>query len=553
MRWPPTRMHFISFSILFLLSWVAASGASPLFRRRDSSPEKRRRSYDVPIMRRSSPRGPIKRDGIAGSIGIGDNSDLLYTIPIEIGQTTAVVNLDTGSNDLWVLSAACETALCLKSTVTRYPAPPLSASNTSVTMLYGDSTTGTYASGPVIQDVVTVAGISLPDQVFASIDNTTNPTISSGSSGICGLGFPSGSEVLNAVVNQQFDNPSNNNDLVKSFSTYGPVLSRAAMYGELEDPMFSITLQRDTVEIGGKGVLSVGKLPDGVDNSSITWVPVRLYTTAQGGMEPPTTLPHEVYPLRWEIEIDGVYLDGNKLPDSTIAGATKTVSALIDTGNSLIRGPSDVVNNILTTVSSSYAANSQNSPTLPCLSSHTLAFMIGGKLFKVNPLDFISPSQAGDDQTCVADNVVATDPPSVGSLFSWSLGDPFMKSTVVAFHYGNLTNPSVDPPRIGLLSNVPDDTSGLLSQAVQDAKTNGGNFESTIDFAPTASAAAAPQVTITGSAIPTASFSPGAKSALGSQATDLSKPKQSSASLSQFIFPSGLLPSTLVFVMLLWL
>ena len=50
-------------------------------------------------------------------------------------------------------------------------------------------------------------------------------------------------------------------------------------------------------------------------------------------------------------------------------------------------------------------------------------------MFPVDPRDFISASN-GDTSTCVADRVVATDAPSKGSLFSWSLGDPFLKSCV---------------------------------------------------------------------------------------------------------------------------
>lgn len=47
---------------------------------------------------------------------------------------------------------------------------------------------------------------------------------------------------------------------------------------------------------------------------------------------------------------------------------------------------------------------------------------------------------------------------------------------LVAFHYGNLTNPSQDPPRIGLLSTVPSNDQELLKQAVDAAAHDGGNF-----------------------------------------------------------------------------
>ena len=102
----------------------------------------------------------------------------------------------------------------------------------------------------------------------------------------------------------------------------------------------------------------------------------------------------------------------------------------------------------------------------------------------------------------VASNVVATDPPGFGALFQWSLGDPFFKrcslsavisehlltrhpqppfffisSNIVTFHYGNLTNPSQDPPMVGIKSIVPNNAAQLLQQAVQQAQANGGNFE----------------------------------------------------------------------------
>ena len=54
-------------------------------------------------------------------------------------------------------------------------------------------------------------------------------------------------------------------------------------------------LQRDVIDISGtNGAFTIGKLPDGIDNSSLTWVPVRLYTTQDGGLDPPSFAPNEV-------------------------------------------------------------------------------------------------------------------------------------------------------------------------------------------------------------------------------------------------------------------
>ena len=106
-------------------------------------------------------------------------------------------------------------------------------------------------------------------------------------------------------------------------------------------------------------------------------------------------------------------------------------------------------------------------------------------MFPIDPRDFVSQNKANDATTCVASNIVSTDAPSFGALFSWNLGDPFLKSNMVVFYYGNLTHPSVDPPRIGFMSLVPDNDDALLKEAVEDAQDNGGNFDSKVDAAPT--------------------------------------------------------------------
>jgi len=244
-------------------------------------------------------------------------------------------------------------------------------------------------------------------------------------------------------------------------------------------------LQRDMIDVSGSnGALTIGKLPDGIDNSSLTWVPVRLYKPGDGGMNPPTFAPDEVYPFRWEVPIEGVTLDGQQLPASNLSGSGSTLSALIDSGNSVIRGPQDVVDVIRKKISSASALNPNAEPTFPCAVPHDLAFQIGGKTFPVDPRDFMKQGIPNDATVCVA-NIVPTDPPSRGVLFSWSLGDPFFKSNLVAFYYGNLTYPSADPPRIGFLSMVPNNANSIVQSDVAKALANGGNFASTFQFAPT--------------------------------------------------------------------
>ena len=113
-----------------------------------------------------------------------------------------------------------------------------------------------------------------------------------------------------------------------------------------------------------------------------------------------------------------------------------------------VNGSADVVQTLLKKVSSS---KDLSQPTLPCSTPHNLTFQIGGKPFSVSPQDFVIQS---DSSTCVA-NVEDISAPSNGSLFSWSLGQPFLRSNLVVFYYGNFSHPSFDPPpRMGFVSLV---------------------------------------------------------------------------------------------------
>lgn len=84
-------------------------------------------------------------------------------------------------------------------------------------------------------------------------------------------------------------------DALASFATNGPLLSRLILTGALSSPIFAISLQRDTVDIGGnQGILSIGELPAGIAAENLTWVPLRGYTVAEGGLPAPDDSPNEV-------------------------------------------------------------------------------------------------------------------------------------------------------------------------------------------------------------------------------------------------------------------
>ncbi|KIJ93822.1 hypothetical protein K443DRAFT_377715 [Laccaria amethystina LaAM-08-1] len=481
----------------------------------------------LPIVRQVTEASELRRRGLTSAIGLGDFVDIRYNVLISIGGTTTPLLLDTGSSDLWVFSDKC-TQGCLSSQ-SAYPQASFQYSGVDAKLFYGDSNFITAASGMIGKDTVNLAGLMLQDQYFVAVNLTNTSLGKTGSSGIFGLGFPVISEVSFKLWNQSRSSistkrqvtedtpilPSNNKfgtrffnfrrikfpslsdyfpspgeqtqqtsskfsspmtTILPSWSVFGPLLTRFVTAAQLTLPMFTVTLQRDSIQVGGNaGMLSIGEMPSGVSKDSLTWVPIRAYPYTQGGLPAPPDSPNEVYPLTWEVALDDVYLDGEKLPRSTLSSPSITLSALIDTGNPGLAGPADVVRNI----QSKLAPNGN----FPCSEPHTIAFSIGGKLFPVDPRDFIEQSFEGNAAECTG-LLQSTDSPSFrGYQFSWSLGVPFLKSVLAAFYFGNITYPSHDPPRMGFLSTVPQDAASRLVSAVAAVQT-GDNFPYISEAAP---------------------------------------------------------------------
>ncbi|KAF5391271.1 hypothetical protein D9757_001965 [Collybiopsis confluens] len=550
---------------------------------------------------------PREQQDSGRQIYLTDFLDVTYSIDIEVSGVELTVIVDTGSSDFWMISDTCNLSTCarlprqsgndpqLYPESSSYTHPNVSESDfrstyLAASLLYGDSRTGTQASGVIGSSNVKI-GTSpadlpvLKSQYFAAINNTNTSVLETGCVGILGLGFPLHSVLLLEVFQKDhpefeastgrnhlglrspkssseqtafysrrtFPNLSGFNKrllaqtpatkrlatlnrgkidhdedfrrrqtfcgqsevnstttpwaprLLSTLNVYGPPVwrlvtntanSSCAAQTDHKDtqtfvmaPMFTVSLQRDINSENddiNTGVLTIGGLPPDTNENEFTWVDVRRYGVQDGGLQGGAGLEDEVYPITWEIPIDDVFFDGTKLPRSALVDPQIGVTGLIDTGNSLIRGPPDLVQHIVDLVE----GNSQN-PS--CMTPHTLAFRIGGAMFAVDPRDLFWESKNGTD--CHL-NVVPTDVPmrsdagsgQRGYLFSWNLGDPFLKrlgsttlyhaplstgfcgSVWAAFYYGNTTHPSVDPPRIGLKSTafkviIHPDVSNPLPQA----------------------------------------------------------------------------------------
>lgn len=433
-----------------------------------------------------------------------------------------VVAADTGSSDLWVLSDTCLQGC--DGVEKLFPQTTLRSANLSLVLRYGDSRTGTFASGLVGFDTVSLGTVAIKNQSFAAMNRTNTTFSNEGVAGILGIGFPISryvtrflekvnlSKNVNSVITSRLirlavnttssttlEQRSNNQHLAYDFlpgsydsrrqtfpsiseilgipstesrhvtrqsispsvlrilagwNTLGPFVPRLIAERALPEPQVAITLQRNTIDIGGNfGMLSIGELPVGVKSSDLTWVSLRNYSDALGdilnqavstsevsssvsvgGDIPDSHCHFQVYPITWEVMVDNVYLDGESLPMSTLTPSSIGLSALVDTvsasvvpllvsfmaqGNSLLRGPEDIVSLIRQKMGPS--------GRFRCAEPHNLSFEIGGKLFPVDPRDFAIQALVGNTELCVP-ALTATDAPRVGGyLFSWSLGVPFLK------------------------------------------------------------------------------------------------------------------------------
>ncbi|XP_019187598.1 PREDICTED: cyprosin-like [Ipomoea nil] len=238
-------------------------------------------------------------DSDEGIVSLNNYLDAQYYGEISIGsppQNFTVV-FDTGSSNLWVPSSKCYLSIAC------YFHSKYKSSKSSTYTQIGKSCSITYGSGSISgflsQDDVQLGDLLVKDQVF--IETTSEPSLTfiiAKFDGILGLGFQEIS-VENVV----------------------PVWYNMVEQGLVDEPVFSFWLNRDpNAEVGGELVFG------GVDPNHFkgehTYVPV----TQKG---------------YWQIDL-GDFLIGNSSTGYCEGGC----AAIVDSGTSLLTGPTAVVTEI---------------------------------------------------------------------------------------------------------------------------------------------------------------------------------------------------------------
>merc|ERR1712054_478384 len=125
----------------------------------------------------------------------------------------------------------------------------------------------------------------------------------------------------------------------------------------------------------------------------------------------------------WEIALDGVKMGSDSV--------SQTKSAIVDSGTSLVAGPTAEIKAITDKLGASSIMGKEY--TVDCSKSlPDLSFTLGGKDYTLKQADYILQQQGS---TCVLGLMGVDVPAPRGPL--WILGDVFMRKYYVQFDWGN--------------------------------------------------------------------------------------------------------------------
>ncbi|XP_003410316.1 cathepsin E [Loxodonta africana] len=312
--------------------------------------------------------------------------DTEYFGAISIGSPSQnfTVIFDTGSSNLWVPSVYCTSQAC--QTHPRFY-PSQSSTYSSLGSPFSISYGTGSLSGIIGTDQVSVEGLTVIDQQFGeSVKEPGQTFVDSAFDGILGLGYPS---LAVGGVTPVFDN---------------------MMAQNLVDlPMFSVYMSSDPA--GGMGSeLIFGGYDHSHFSGSLNWVPV----TKQG---------------YWQIALDNIQVGG------TVMFCSEGCQAIVDTGTSLITGPSNNIKQLQRAIGAEpengeYAVECVNLNVMP-----DVTFTINGVSYTLSPTAYTLLDSADGMNFCSSGFQGLDIQPPAGPL--WILGDVFIRQFYSVFDRGN--------------------------------------------------------------------------------------------------------------------
>jgi len=330
--------------------------------------------------------GAIAREhGLVGGTGkvvIQQMEDAQYYGPLTVGtaaQTFQVI-FDTGSANLWIPAANCTNCGFH---------PTFKADQSSTYQADGRPFYIQYGSGPVSgyvgKDVVNIGGITATGVNFAEITDAS------------GLGLAYSIGKFDGIQGMAFQTISVDN--------LTPTFFEMINQGALDAPVFAFYLETT----GENGELSLGQMDPAHYTGPVQVVP----------------LSSETY---FEVQLDDLSINGQKV--------TSVNKAILDTGTSLLAGPTADVKALMTQLGATPFPLNPNEYTIDCTAVPklpTLEIAIGGSgaKFSLNGTQYTLNVEG----MCLMAFTGIDVPAPMGPL--WILGDPFLRAYYAAFDVVN--------------------------------------------------------------------------------------------------------------------
>eukprot|EP01128_Nolandella_sp_AFSM9_P008486 TRINITY_DN51_c0_g1_i1.p1 TRINITY_DN51_c0_g1~~TRINITY_DN51_c0_g1_i1.p1 ORF type:complete len:376 (+),score=119.42 TRINITY_DN51_c0_g1_i1:22-1149(+) len=352
-------------------------------------------AYSVPLTRVNPPSFQIesvnaKYASLAGGSGIDkfknyDDAEYIGTIYLGTPPQKFRVVFDTGSSNLWVSGSGCSDSGC--EGMNKY-----NAKTSSTYVPNGESISIQYGTGSMIgvldQDTLSVAGFTVTNVTFGAATSLAPFFHGQPMDGILGLAFPS-----------------------IAADSVTPVFELMLQQKLVSQDLFSVYL--DSTPGDSESSIDFGAINEKHYTGKITYVPV-------------------VADEYWMISLDKITVGS-----TSIGGCDGTFSyckAIVDTGTSLIVGPEDAVNSLISAIGTinSDCSNVNSLPTID------FTFNSMGDTLPLSPSVYVIKYQ-GTCQLGIAGS---------SELPFWILGDTFIRQYFSIFDHNNGT------PRVGFATSA---------------------------------------------------------------------------------------------------
>ncbi|XP_026851318.1 pepsin A-like isoform X1 [Electrophorus electricus] len=334
--------------------------------------EKLQEKGEWETFRKLYPYKPTVKFIQTGVESMTNDADLSYYGVISIGtppQSFQVI-FDTGSSNLWVPSVSCSSQACQNhNQFNPQQSSTFQNANEALSIQYG---TGSM-TGYLGYDTVTVGGISVQNQIFGLSESEAPFMATMVADGILGLAYQT---IASDDATPVFDNMMNQ--------------------GLVSQDVFSVYLSSS----GEQGsVLLLGEIDSSYYTGNIYWIP----------------LSSETY---YQVTMDSVSINGQ------IVACSGGCQAIVDTGTSLIVGPTSDISNINAWLGAT--TDQYGDATVSCSNIQSMpeiTFTLNSYTFTIPASSYISQSYS----SCRTGFGGSSD-----SL--WILGDVFIRNFYTIFN-----------------------------------------------------------------------------------------------------------------------